>query len=406
MIKRLRTQFIIITMVLMTVLLMSILILVCYTTWYSMEEDAHHALQAATFEPWSPGGMGDSAPYPNYPCFILGTDRSNNFHAVGHAYYDLTDTDHLQKILAEAQATGKDSGYLWDRNLKFQKIELWKIEEFVFTDISSQMRTMNNLYWSCTLIFAVSMTAFFFIVWGLSKWLVRPIEKALRQQRQFVADASHELKTPLTVIMTNAELLQSKEYEAAANDRFTDGIVTMAEQMRGLVEGMLELAKVDDLQWKARTSQCIAFSDLAENCVMQFEPMYFEADRFLDAKIQPGIHVKGSAQHLQQVVYILLDNGRKYSSPGSRITLTLEQHRSHCTLQVSSQGTTLTQQQCQEIFKRFYRVDEARSMNRSYGLGLPIAESIIQDHRGRIWAQGKEGVNTFFVNLPTCDPGK
>ena len=108
----------------------------------------------------------------------------------------------------------------------------------------------------------------------------------------------------------------------------------------------------------------------------------------------------GNEAQLSQVTDILLDNARKYSTPGGVVRLTLRTQGRQAVLSVASPGTALTAQQCKDIFRRFYRVDEARSRDGSYGLGLSIAERIVSDHRGRIWAEGKDGTNTFFVSLP------
>lgn len=405
MIKRLRLQFVCVTMVLVAVLLLTIFCMICGGVWTGMQMEASEAMQSATLEPWSPGGMGPDSPNPNYPCFLLCMDPFGNLSVKGHAYYDLSDKALLMNILQEARATGQDEGVLAERGLRFRKIQLWKMEEYVFTDISGQIKTMRNLAWSLVPIFFVAMALFFGIAWLLSKWMVRPIERAWEQQRQFVADASHELKTPLTVILTNAELLQSDEYSEEAKHRFTSSIHTMAVQMRGLVESLLELARVDSRLSRLQISS-VNMSELTDMAVMNFEPMYFEAGRELNSSLQQGIFVQGSQQHLRQLLDILLDNGCKYSDSGSRVELTLERVHKQCLLRVSSRGAVLTARQCKDIFKRFYRVDEARSRDGSYGLGLSIAQTVVQLHRGKIWCQSKEGINTFFVSLPACDPEK
>ena len=403
MIKRLRIQFICVTMVLVAIVLSVIFAIVCQSTWNNLDSESDKALQSATFEPLSPGGMPDNCSNPNYPCFILCLDPMGELYSTGHANYDLSDTEMLMQILQETQATEEDSGMLEERNLKFMKIELWKMKAYIFTDITLQIQTMRTLIISCTVVFCLAMVLFFVLCWLLSRWLVRPIEQAWQQQRQFVADASHELKTPLTIIITNGELLQSGEYAPEDNARFIDSIAVTSKQMRGLVNNLLELARVDNSQSASQEHTTVNFSDLTEGCVMNFEPVYFEAGRTLESDIAPGLFVKGRPQHLQQVVDILLDNGQKYSTPGTVVQLYLERQRNHCHLRVISQGEALTVQQCEDIFKRFYRVDEARSRTGSYGLGLSIAESIVQEHRGKIWAQSKDGVNTFYVTLPIAE---
>ena len=141
------------------------------------------------------------------------------------------------------------------------------------------------------------------------------------------------------------------------------------------------------------------WSQTLERAVLPFEPMYFEQGLLLESDIEPGVMLAGNEAQLSQVAEILLDNARKYASPGGIVRLTLHTQGRQAVMAVASPGATLTAQQCKDIFRRFYRVDEARSRDGSYGLGLSIAERIVSDHRGRIWAEGRDGINTFFVSL-------
>lgn len=175
----------------------------------------------------------------------------------------------------------------------------------------------------------------------------------------------------------------------------------MSRQMRGLVESLLELARVDNGTAKM-TLTALDFSGLVSDAVLPFEPLYFEKGLGLDCQIEEGIKLKGSESHLRQVMDILLDNAMKYSSPMGTVRIGLKRQGSHCLLSVSNPGEQISQEDLKNIFKRFYRIDKARSMNQSYGLGLSIAEEIVSAHRGRIWAESAAGLNTFYVLLPAA----
>lgn len=245
MIKRLRTKFVCVIMVIVTVLLLAIFGLICRNTWTQMESASVSALKSASFEPMRPGGMGIGLGHTStQPCFFLRVDLFGQLEAVGSAHYDLSDEALLRQILEEAQAAGKASGVLYSRNLRYCKLSGPR-EGYAFMDISMEIRAMKTLVLSCLLIGCAALAVFFVAACLLARWLVRPVEEAWDTQRRFVADASHELKTPLTVILTNAELLQSGEYDEPAKSRFTANILAMSAQMRGLVEGLLELARVD-----------------------------------------------------------------------------------------------------------------------------------------------------------------
>ena len=240
----------------------------------------------------------------------------------------------------------------------------------------------------------LSFLAFFFISLWLARLTVKPVEQAWEQQEQFVADASHELKTPLTVIMTNAELMQGGE-----DARSAEHILTMSRQMRGLVEGLLDLARVDNGSVKTAFTE-VDFSCLVSEGMLPFEPVYFEQGMELVGEVENGIRVKGSESHLKQVLDVLLDNAMKYSAPGARVVVTLKKQGAGSLLSVCNPGESISKADLKKIFQRFYRVDSARSMDRSYGLGLSIAQGIVQEHRGKIWVESENGENTFFVYLP------
>lgn len=260
---------------------------------------------------------------------------------------------------------------------------------------------MNALIRTSLLLGLASLALFFLLSLLLARWAVKPVEEAWRQQKQFVSDASHELKTPLTVITTNAELLQSGDFDEAAQSRFADNLLTMSRQMRGLVEGLLELARVD-AGTVARTMEDLDLSALCAEAALPFEPVCFERGLTLTTEPGQNIRVHGSAAHLRQTVEILLDNAQKYAHGGTEVTLRLERRgKGHCVLSVTDTGDPIAPEDLPHLFERFYRADKARARNGSFGLGLAIAQQVAQAHRGRIWCESREGVTRFSLLLPT-----
>ena len=170
--------------------------------------------------------------------------------------------------------------------------------------------------------------------------------------------------------------------------------------MRGLVENLLELARVDNGA-VIKVFEALDWSSLVQDAVLPFEALFFEKGLTLQTDIEPGITVRGSAQHLRQCAEILLDNAVKYSAPGTvRVALKKTGH-DKCALSVATPGEPLSPEECKNVFKRFYRVDRARAMDHSYGLGLSIAESIVSEHGGKIRCEGKADGNVFTITLPT-----
>ena len=337
-------------------------------------------------------------PEGEHPCFVLYLDGSGQLVANGSGYYDLSDQEVMMEIYQRVEDREKVSGVLWNYKLHYLRTGSPERPVYAFTDISDELETMDEMTRNSLVIWALGFAGFLALSIFLANWAIRPVEQAWEQQRQFVADASHELKTPLTVILTNAELLR-EQAENQQQRQFSDSIVTMSAQMRGLVESMLQLARADMGQTAAEREP-LDLSALLEQAALPFEPLFFEAGLTLETEIRPGIRGSGNADQLRRVAEILLDNALKYSTPGGTVRMQLDSRGCQCCLRVSSPGETLTAQQCRDIFKRFYRVDPARSRTGSYGLGLAIAQQMVSAHRGKIWAEGKDGVNTFYVNLP------
>lgn len=401
MLKKLRLKFVCITMTIVTVMLCVIFALVLHFTAQNLSQQSLQMLRQVAEEPLQMGRPGSRQDQILLPYFSLHFSPGGDVVISGGEYFDLSDEDFLQEILEQAAESEEDTGVLAEYDLRYYRSTSPFGASIVFADISSERQTLESLLLTCIAIGVTAFAALLVASLLLARWTVKPVEKAWTQQRQFVADASHELKTPLTVIMTNAELLASSQPEDDRRGQFVDNIQVMARQMRGLVEGLLELARVDNGAVKAAFSQ-VELSSLVSDTVLPFEAVFFEAGLELDSHIQPGIRVSGSAVHLCQVVEILLDNARKYSEPGSRAELHLEKTgMKDCLLSLSNRGQEIPQEELKNIFKRFYRLDKARTTGGSYGLGLAIAQSIVADHKGKIWARSENGVNTFFVTLPT-----
>ena len=399
MLKRLRLKFICINMLIVTAMLCIIFGMVFHFTRQNLELESLRMMQSIASGPFRLGRPDQRSKEIRLPYFTLEIGRDGKLFAEGGGYYDLSDEEFLRKVIDAVFQTREQTGVLTEYNLRFQRVVTPVGQRIIFADMSSEQSTLNSLVKTCAIIGSASFLAFFLISLFLAYWAVKPVEQAWKQQRQFVADASHELKTPLTVILTNAELLQSQEYDEAPRSQFSGSILTMAHQMRGLVESLLELARVDNGTVKAAITH-VDLSQIVSDAVLPFEPLFFENDLEIQTDIEAGVVLKGSETHLRQVTEILLDNAMKYSAPSSTVQMTLKRRGSRCLLSVSSPGEPISQEDLKNIFKRFYRADKVRSMNHSYGLGLAIAESIVQEHHGRIWAESKDDCNTFFVELP------
>lgn len=399
MIKRLRFKFVCINMAIVTAMLYVIFSLIIFFMGLGMQIQNRNMMQNILENAFRPDWEMRDWREDWRPFFIVRIGPRGEMAAFDGSFFEEIEENQVRSIAREAMELEEESGTLVKQKLRFQKRDTPNGRIIAFSDMSAEMRTMENLIRTCLFIGIISFLSFLVISYLLARWAVRPVETAWNQQRQFVADASHELKTPLTVIMTNAELLQSPTYDESQRRGMLDSILTMSHQMRGLVESLLELARVDNGGTKMAFQE-LDLSELVSEGLLPFEPVYFEKDLLLESAIEAGIRVKGSASHLRQVLDILLDNGAKYTIPGSRVLVKLHRQGSHVLLSVANPGETISREDLKNIFKRFYRIDKARAMNHSYGLGLSIADSIVREHKGKIWAESANGLNTFFVQLP------
>lgn len=399
MIKRLRIKFVAINMAMMTVMLCIILGTVYNFTQNNLITENLGMMKTIAANPFRTGRPGEHSSDVNLPYFTLQIGHRGELISTGGGFYDLSDREFLGELIQESLGSGQETGIVEDHNLRFYQTTNPAGKILVFTDMSSEQATLENLLETSIFIGFLSFFGFLGISVFLSRWAIKPVEKAWVQQKQFVADASHELKTPLTVIMTNSELLQNPDYSAEDKQQFSQSIFTMAHQMRYLVEKMLELARADNQQ-KQLVMTPVNFSRLIDDAAISFEGVFFEKDLSLSSSIESNISVQGNAQALQQVIDILLDNARKYSSPYGETYIRLYSiSYNKCRLSVTNPGPAIAQEDLTNIFRRFYRVDKARSRDGSFGLGLPIAQNIIEQHHGKIWAESHNGLNTFTVEL-------
>ncbi|EWM53011.1 sensor histidine kinase [Ruminococcus flavefaciens] len=402
MLKRLKIKFIAVIMSIVTVLFIVIFGLLLHLTKQNIERESVQMMRTMAFRPPASAPMHKPDNIPDnirLPFFTVNISESGEITAFGSDYFDLTDKDMLRKLVDKADETSKETGVLTDYNLRYFKSYSEFRKAIVFADVSSEKAMIKGLVRNSVIIGLIGYVIFFLISLLLAKWVTKPVEKTWNEQKQFIADASHELKTPLTVIMTNAEMMNDKSYSEKDRNSFAKNILSTSKRMRGLVESLLELARLDNNRTPVK-KESIDLSKLINDSILPFEPLFYENDTELSADIDKGIGIEGDKDKLRQVVNILLDNALKYSDPAEKVTIKLKRQSANCVLSVTGLGTPLSREECQNIFKRFYRVDKARNDGQSYGLGLSIADSIISEHNGKIWAESENGYNTFFVSLP------
>lgn len=249
---------------------------------------------------------------------------------------------------------------------------------------------------------AGGLIAFWAISIFLANLALRPVEKAWEQQKRFVADASHELRTPLTVILANIGILLSHRKDTIEKQyKWVENTQAEASRMKKLVDDLLFLAKLDAVQKPVQQTE-LNFSDIVWSSLLPFEPIAYEQGIEVSSEIDPDISLNGDAGQLKQLVAILLDNACKYAGQNGKVTLTLKNDKDQALLSVNNTGEPIPIEHLEHVFKRFYRADSSRIRKQGgYGLGLSIAQTIVESHGGGISAEsnGQDGT-TFIVRIP------
>lgn len=267
--------------------------------------------------------------------------------------------------------------------------------ELVLASNSSIYTSVTKSVLISAALFAGGMAVVFLISLLLSGLAVKPVQAAWNRQKQFVADASHELKTPLTVILANNNIMLSHPAATIAQERqWLESTDAEAGHMKKLIDNMLFLAKSDAGTAALQLSE-VNFSELAEACALHFEPVAFERNILIDADITPGLTLQGDATQLTQLTHILTDNAVKYAEPDSTVTMRLYRQNDKTVFSVNNRGNVIAKENLAHLFDRFYRADKSRSTE-GYGLGLSIAQRIVENMKGSISVESNETNGTTF----------
>ena len=311
----------------------------------------------------------------------------------------------VSAALAQVDANGNAAGRISSTQLYF-KVQPSKLGYRVaFVDGSSFEASVHRMGLALAGAWLLLMLALLAVTVFLSRYVTRPVVQAWENQQRFIADASHELKTPLTAILADASILAREPDKTVREQQmWLDGISSEAERMRRLTEDMLSLAQADAGQEAVPAMVRVNLSQLVERACLQFEPAAFERGLVIEDGIEPGIEVMGSADKLEGMVKTLLENACKYGAgSGTPVTVGLRRQHGSALLSVGNGGDPIPPEDLPHVFERFYRSDKSRVQDGeslSFGLGLAIAKSTAELHKGSIKAESGAGGTVFSVSLP------
>lgn len=319
-------------------------------------------------------------------------------------YNSFPDQAFLDEVILLGMDGRGETGFLPEYSLKYFREARPEGVFLAFAD-TSYSETMMESVWQYGAAACVGIWLLFFVLsWFFAGWAVRPLEKAMTAQKEFVANASHELKTPLTILAANTELLSGHiSGRDEESDKWLENMKQECQEMRKLVESLLTLARSDAGTGKKKAFSRFDFGELLMEELLTFEPVFYQAGRMLsyeDLEESRKFFVNGNREELKQLLQVLLDNAVRYSDPQSATTVSMEETgRGGFCLQVKSHGTPIPKEQREAVFERFYRGDTSRASGFGCGLGLSIAKEIAREHKAVLGLTCEEGANCFYLKM-------
>ena len=388
MLKKLKIRFVATIMIILSLVFVLIIGSINYFNYQSNERQSTSLLKSLVDNdgmiPKDPHGDPNASNplppgvYERERTFSIKLDPTQSMIAVNGST-DLSElSQEMANLMDAVLANGKNSGSV--DGYRYQVAEKPYGQILVFVDQRISNELMDRLITTSLIIGVISLFVLFFISLFLANLMVRPVEEAFEKQKRFISDASHELKTPLSVISVNADVLEG---DIGAN-KYLSYIQSESTRMNGLVNNLLTLAKLDNMMSQPVFSE-FNLSNAVLSIALTFESTAFEENKRYQLNIEPGLRYLGDTDKIKQVAAILIDNAIKHADDEGLVEVTVKKNGDKIYLEVFNSGAGIPEDQQAKIFERFYRYDESRSKETGgYGLGLAIAKTIVDEHKGKI----------------------
>ena len=307
------------------------------------------------------------------------------------------DTEIVSDAAAEIIKNPDSFGVLNGYGVIYYKESTESEYKIALTNISYLTSRMIKSTVMLFVVFLASMGIILIISLRLSKLAAKPMENAIEMERNFVADISHDLKTPITVILTNNSIIKSN-LSAPTSDhkQWIDSTETAAKAMMKLVNEMLTLFSLESVSREVEIAH-VNLSSVAEKCVLQMESVAYERNITIDSKIDDDVSVMANQEYVERICSGLVDNALKYESDGGNISVEVRNEKKNVILRVTNCSSIIDQNDLPHIFDRFYRGDKTRNMKSGHGLGLPIIKQIVEMLDAQIFVQSDPGSGTSFT---------
>ena len=408
MLNKLKRKFISVNIFCITIILTLVFIAVCIVTYRTERENIIRGLHLAADKiilaessiDDDENTLFDSGE-PDFSTLTIFFDESGEIIEI---YTDEDKTDPkpvLYSVAERIEESDKTEGILWDYSLFFVKGSIGGRSyasitsgEVLRNNIRTITRAAGMILFACLLLF-IALSYF------LASVAIKPVKETWEGQKRFIADASHDMKTPLTVILANTEIIKTHA-GSEESKKWLSSTKAEAERMKRLVDSMLELSSTEVADERVVLSE-INFSEITERTVLQMEAVAFDKSTYVESNIAKGVIIKGNEDRLSRLLHILIDNGIKYANKDSTLRVSLVKGKRFAKLTVTNEGSYINEDDIPRLFERFYRGDKARSGG-GFGLGLAIAKNLTESMGGTISAENKKDVGaTFTASFPLSD---
>ena len=307
------------------------------------------------------------------------------------------DTDAILRAVLQAVERQEPFGRLADPDLYYYRESAGSLYRIALADSALLSQRLWREAIGLFAAFVLAMGFFFLVSLILARRATRPLEQAIERERRFVADISHDLKTPIAIILANNSVLRA-EPDAAVKTQsvWIDSTDQAAKNMRKMLDEMLTLSSLEET---GRTVEAAPFnvSQCAAKCVLQMESVAFERGVSLDSRIEEDLVMTGSEEYTERILTALLENATKYEPAGGHVILGVQKEKKKILIRVQNTGTVIAREDMEHMFQRFWRADQTRGQKHGHGLGLPIVREMTRLTGGKIEVTSTPEQGTVFL---------
>lgn len=396
MLIKLRLRFTLATLLIASLLLSIVMATIILTTALIIKSEIKGAINSS-LDKAVDMDFSEKVSFENIKCMIV-AERDGTYYTSRLEIY----TEQEQSIIVHTMLSSEEQVFFTclEKSFVYESRTKDSMTIYAIYDATGEIRTINHIWRINIISYTVLLVVIAFISWLLSSGMMKPVSDAVQKQKDLVANASHELKTPLTIIDTDITLAKNELDENHPSLKWLNGIEAQTVRMNELIREMLELSRLESMV--SVRFETVKISDLFESMTLELEAGCYEKNITMTTDIKKDLEIISDTEKIRKLISILLNNAYKYTPDGGNISINLGTKRNNIVFSVYNTGSGIPKEKIEHIFERFYKVDESHTgESSSFGLGLAIAKTLVDAVCGSIKCESKEGEYTIFkVSLP------